>query len=159
MFGGETALTRPAPARDRIVADVEHGIKDGKLPPGHALDSEAVLAARYSVSRGTVRTALVKLADRGLIESAPGSGWFVRSADESSSPVRQDRVAAITALLRDGLVTGNWGQVGARFLSEKDLCERFNLTRYGARTVLMTLEIEGLIVAQAGRGRFIAQPK
>lgn len=146
-------MTRPAPARARIVADVERRISAGDLRPGCALDSEATLASQYSVSRGTVRTALVQLADRGLIESAPGSGWFVRSPDATTRPAR---VSAVVKQLRDELLSGNL-QPRDPFFSEKDLCERFGLTRYAARAALMALEFEGLIVAIHGRGRFVAE--
>ena len=47
-------------------------------------------------------------------------------------------------------------RVGDPLLSERDLCERYGLTRYGARTALARLEAEGLIVAVHGRGRFVA---
>jgi DNA-binding GntR family transcriptional regulator len=137
------------------VADIERRIGAGELPPDHALDSEAVLAARYSVSRGTVRTALVQLADRGLIESAPGSGWYVRSSDQPARVGGPDRVSAVRQL-REELRSGG-RQPGDRFFSEKDLCERFGLTRHAARAALMTLEVEGWIVAVHGRGRFVVE--
>lgn len=147
-------MTRPAPGRDRIVADVERGISAGELLPGQALDSEAVLADRYSVARGTVRTALVQLAERGLIESVPGSGWFVRGPGEPPRAGQSDRVSAVVGVLRQELRSGG-RQAGDPFFSEKDLCERFGLTRYAARAALMRLEVEGLIVAIHGRGRFV----
>lgn len=146
-------LTRPAPARDRIVADVVRGIEDGTLAVGQVLDSEAVLARRYSVSRGTVRTALLQLAGAGVIESVPGTGWFVR--DEQAHSGSQKRIPAVTQELREELRSEAWADPGRRFLSEKDLSERFGLTRYGARAVLSALELEGLIVAIHGRGRFV----
>jgi DNA-binding GntR family transcriptional regulator len=150
-------VTRPAPGRDRIVADVERGIRAGELLPGQALDSEAVLAERYSVARGTVRAALAQLADRGLIESVPGSGWFVRGAGEPPRG-QADRVSAVVGELREELRSGG-RKAGDPFFSEKDLCERFGLTRYAARAALMRLEVEGLIVAVHGRGRFVAGVK
>jgi len=148
-------LTRPAPARDRIVADVVRGIEDGTLAAGQVLDSEAVLARRYSVSRGTVRTALLQLAGAGAIESIPGTGWFVRGAGAQASSGPQKRIPAVVQELREELRSAVWVDPGKRFLSEKDLCERFDLTRYGARAVLSALEHEGLIVTVHGRGRFV----
>jgi Transcriptional regulators len=44
---------------------------------GDRLPSERTLAARYGVSRVTMRAALTELADRGMVESAAARGWFV----------------------------------------------------------------------------------
>lgn len=43
------------------------------------MDSEAELGRRYGVSRVTVRRALERLRDEGLITSRRGSGWYVVS--------------------------------------------------------------------------------
>ncbi|MFE2374689.1 GntR family transcriptional regulator [Streptomyces sp. NPDC059398] len=56
----------------------------GDMRPGDRLPSERVLAERYQVSRVTLRSALNRLAEEGLIASAPARGWFLqedRSAD------------------------------------------------------------------------------
>jgi GntR family transcriptional regulator len=45
--------------------------------PGDRLPSERALAARYAVSRVTMRAALAEQAARGMIESAPARGWFM----------------------------------------------------------------------------------
>ena len=146
-------MVRAAPARDQIVVDVERRIDSGDLQPGHAIDSEASFAARFGVARGTVRAALTELADRGLIEAVPGKGWFVRVDGGSSAGAREigEVVDELRAELRSGA-----RRVGDPFLSEKDLCERYGLTRYGARTAFARLEAEGLVVAVHGRGRFVA---
>ncbi|WP_030183387.1 GntR family transcriptional regulator [Streptomyces sp. NRRL S-813] len=44
---------------------------------GDRLPSERTLAARYEVSRVTMRAALMDLAARGMVESAAARGWFV----------------------------------------------------------------------------------
>lgn len=145
-------MTRPAPARDRIVADIERRIGSGELPPGRTVASESELAARFAVSRGTVRDALNQLAVRGVIASVPGKGWFVREPDWHPAPV--DRTAVIDELraeLRSGTRTA-----GDPFLSEKGVSERFGLSRYSARSALAVLEAEGLVVTIHGRGRFVA---
>jgi GntR family transcriptional regulator len=69
----ETAGTRYAATADQIWrASTEDG-----LEPGDRLESERVLATRYSVSRETVRAALGLLADRGLVRSTRARGWYV----------------------------------------------------------------------------------
>jgi len=68
----------PAPAKrgDRIRADIERAILDGKLAPGEKLDEEAI-ARRHRTSRTPVREALQHLASRGLVELRPNAGAFV----------------------------------------------------------------------------------
>jgi DNA-binding GntR family transcriptional regulator len=147
-------LVRAAPARDQIVVDVERRIDSGDLQPGVALDSEAAFSARFGVARGTVRAALTELADRGRIEAVPGKGWFVRVTD--GSPTRTHEIGEVVDELRKELRSGV-RHAGDPFLSETDLCERYGLTRYGARTAFARLEAEGLVVAVHGRGRFVAE--
>lgn len=55
-------------------------ILSGELTAGTRLPSELDLAASQGTSRGAVRGALAALARQGLIESRPGAGWFVHSA-------------------------------------------------------------------------------
>lgn len=144
-------LTRPAPARDEIVADVERRIGIGEFVPGRPVTSESELAAQFAVSRGTVRSALNHLAARGLIESVPGKGWYPLDPGCPAHAV-SDRASVLAALR---------AEAGARvaddpFLSEKGVCDRFGLSRHAARSALAVLEAEGLIVAIHGRGRFVA---
>ncbi|MGI9002250.1 MAG: GntR family transcriptional regulator [Pseudonocardia sp.] len=137
------------------MADVEERIDSGTLRPGDLLDSESALTARYEVSRGTVRTALVKLAEGGRIESVPGKGWFVCVVNEPDRAGGKPDVPAVVVELRNELQSGSYRD-GDLFMSEKDLCERFGLTRYGARRAFAALEADGLVVAVHGRGRFVS---
>lgn len=52
--------------------------------PGHVLPSESELSQEFGVSRVTVRRALERLRDEGLLDSRQGFGWFVAAA-----PVQQ----------------------------------------------------------------------
>jgi GntR family transcriptional regulator len=69
--GSDTALWRQ-------VADLlDQAVAAGEFPVGERLPSEAELTSRFGVSRVTLRQALRALADRGLIRSEAGKGWFV----------------------------------------------------------------------------------
>ena len=70
--------TPAVPLYRRIAADLSATIQAGELPPGHLLPSEADLAARYGVSRGTARQALLTLDAAGLIETRQGCRRRVR---------------------------------------------------------------------------------
>lgn len=57
---------------------IREQILDGSFSIGSRLPSELELAQLHDVSRQMVRTALMTLARQGLVESRPGSGWFVQ---------------------------------------------------------------------------------
>lgn len=61
----------------RVARQVGSRIADGQLRPGDRLPSERQLQGEFGVSRVTMRQALSKLVDEGLVTSSPGRGWFV----------------------------------------------------------------------------------
>lgn len=63
----------------KVADSLRHEIRDGRHPVGGLLDTEAELAARFQVSRHTVREALRLLRDDGLVSSRRGSGTRVMS--------------------------------------------------------------------------------
>ena len=72
-------MTEQAPVRkhDRIAATLGHEITAGVHLPGTRLPGEQALAARFRVSRNTLRAALAVLTEQGLIETRAGQGSFV----------------------------------------------------------------------------------
>lgn len=64
----------------RIVGDLREDVLSGRLEPDSQLPSENELAAKYGVSRPTVRRALALLRGEGLIVTKQGRGAFVRPA-------------------------------------------------------------------------------
>lgn len=75
---GATARAACGTLRSRIGAG--HFAAAGRLP------AERVLAAELGISRGTLRQALARLAEDGLILPAPQSGWHVVSAPLGEPP-------------------------------------------------------------------------
>jgi len=62
----------------RFIADDLRGkIKSGQLVPNEKLPTEGELCDQYEASRNTVREAIRRLTDEGLLESRPGQGTFV----------------------------------------------------------------------------------
>ncbi len=60
-----------------IYDDLTAEICSGRLPIGSVIPSENELADRYHVSRPTVRKAIARLAEAGLVRRRPGAGTMV----------------------------------------------------------------------------------
>lgn len=61
----------------KVSADLKHALSHGVYAPGDRLPTETELAARYSVSRPTVRAALRELETLSLVRTQHGVGTFV----------------------------------------------------------------------------------
>lgn len=67
----------PVPLYFQVAQQLEAAIRAGELPPGGRLDNELELAARYRLSRPTVRQAIQHLVDKGLLVRKRGVGTQV----------------------------------------------------------------------------------
>lgn len=65
---------------EQIATTLRREIEQGAFEPTGKLPSEAELSDRFAVSRVTVRLALGRLDDAGVIERKQGKGTFVRQA-------------------------------------------------------------------------------
>lgn len=61
-------------------------------------------------------------------------------------------------LLKGEITSSRW-HVGERLPSERELCEKFNLSRTTVREAIDSLVSEGLLRRERGRGTFVAEPK
>lgn len=68
---------RPAKLADAIADRLEQLILEGSLSPGERLLPERELAAKFDVSRPSLREALDKLEKKGLVHSGKGGATFV----------------------------------------------------------------------------------
>ena len=71
----------PVPFYFQLAELLEHEIAQGLLKPGERLPSEPELCEAHDLSRTTIRQALGRLEQRGLIERRKGQGTFVRSGE------------------------------------------------------------------------------
>ncbi len=120
---------------DEIAGALRSRVEAGEFAAGGALPSEAELCAAYSASRVTVRRALEKLHDEGLIASRRGVGWYL-----VADPLRQTlgRLGTIEAQLSDAGISStrkvlDFGFVAAparvrRVLGERRVLEVRRLT-------------------------------
>ena len=70
----------------RIADDLRESIHSGHLAPGSEMPSENELAAEYSTTRKTARSALAILRSEGLITTGQGRRNYKRSAGMMSAP-------------------------------------------------------------------------
>ncbi|MGY5129941.1 GntR family transcriptional regulator [Streptomyces nigrescens] len=127
----------------QISESLRQEIEKGKI--SEALPSEAELMSTYGVGRTTVGRALKVLKADGVIESVQGSGWYVAGTGD-----RRPLVDKVVDLLRAEAT-----KVGDTFPSEKELCERFEVSRTAVRSAIAQLEGRGLIAMGANRRRQI----
>jgi GntR family transcriptional regulator len=83
---------------EEIAGDLRRRLAGGEFSASRLLPSEAELGAAYAASRVTVRKALDRLRDEGLVSSRQGRGW-----QPAMDPLRQTlgRLGTIEAQLSD----------------------------------------------------------
>ena len=67
------------PRYEQLRDTLRERVTSGEWPPGSALPAEADLAKQYKVALGTMRQAIARAVDDGLLERVHGKGTFVRS--------------------------------------------------------------------------------
>jgi GntR family transcriptional regulator len=90
-----------------IADDLRAQVKNGQLEPNAKLPTEEKLSDKYEASRNTVREAIRRLTDEGLLESRPGQGTFVAR-----------KVNPFVTVLTADAKTGFGGGETAAYLSE-----------------------------------------
>lgn len=89
------------PARPSATATAEHALRTaivtGELAPGERLPPERELAARFGISRLTLRAALATLAAAGLVSVRHGSGYTVRDVRASGGTDLLPQLLALAA--------------------------------------------------------------
>lgn len=80
-------MSAPAPRHDAIAAELRTAILRGTYRPGDRLPAERDLASRLRANRGSVREALRKLEQQGLVAIRHGGGATVRGPEHASLDV------------------------------------------------------------------------
>ena len=99
---GETAR-RPRTLAQELVQALAARIREGRIPAGEKLPTEAALMAEFGVSRTVVREALSQLQAAGLVQTRHGIGTFVLAppSDEGFrvDPQQLETLRDVVALL------------------------------------------------------------
>ncbi|MDZ7732920.1 MAG: GntR family transcriptional regulator [Acidimicrobiia bacterium] len=82
-------VTRPTRSRldEQIVDQIVEAVIEGRLPVGAPLPAERELAGQLGVNRTSLRQALARLEQIGLVTSRQGSGTVVRDLAALTDPV------------------------------------------------------------------------
>jgi GntR family transcriptional regulator len=102
------------PLHRQVRDAIAERVAAGQWRPGQRLPSERRLCETFGVSRVTVRRALGSLVDEGVLEVAPGRGWFVATGPLSEPPnlllsftaMARARGLEPTAIVREHAVRG-----------------------------------------------------
>jgi GntR family transcriptional repressor for pyruvate dehydrogenase complex len=132
---------------EQIVQHVEQEILSGALAPGVRLPPERDLAARFGVSRASIREALSALQSRGFIESRQGGGTIVRmTPDTSLSVPLADQFA------RSGVTIRNPLEVRAIFEPQTAALAAERATAAETATMRDLVRAQEAVVAAGGLG-------
>lgn len=80
----------PEPLWLQAAEAIARDIADGSLPRGTRLPAERELCQRLAISRVTLRRALQKLVDDGLVAPSHGRGWYVGVSPHGGGAARND---------------------------------------------------------------------
>jgi GntR family transcriptional regulator len=68
------------------------------------------------------------------------------------------RYYQLREIIRERIVSGDWSP-GALIPSERELCERYGISRMTARQSITDLVNEGLLYREQGKGTYVGRPK
>ncbi|MGE3795634.1 MAG: GntR family transcriptional regulator [Dehalococcoidia bacterium] len=141
---------------DALAEPLRNQITAGVLAPGAFLLSEAGLARAAGTTRHSIRRALFRLQERGMIEPVAGRGWVVLGAMEvGQADYTLPRYRQIAAEIQAAIETGRL-RPGTALPSESELITRHRVSRGTVRQALTFLESRDLINTCAGKGRYVS---
>ena len=76
----------PEPLWLRAAETIREQVSEGALRPGSRLPPERDLCRRLDISRVTLRRALLRLVDDGVLRPSHGRGWYVASDERRDWP-------------------------------------------------------------------------
>lgn len=116
ILGGPVDKTSPIPLYFQIAENLKQAIESGAIGPGERLENEVQLSERLSVSRPTVRQAIQRLTQEGLVVRQRGVGTVVVNR-------RIQRRLALSSLYEDLMASGRepaTSVLSVRFVSPDD---------------------------------------
>jgi DNA-binding FadR family transcriptional regulator len=160
---------RRASLVDEIVTRVQKEILDGRWVPGQALPPERELAERWGVNRTSLKYALVRMEEVGLIRTKHGVGSIVQDVARDGGadllkylvgPEEQPDLLFLREILESRVyIAGAFAALAARRRTKKDIVELTGILEELAKKISDSAEaqrIENLFMralARAGQNR------
>jgi DNA-binding GntR family transcriptional regulator len=147
---------RPTRLQRELAQRIAQAMRGGTFLHGEHL-SEKVLTEKYAVSRTPVRGALKLLAEQGLVDFRPNSGYFVVADGEATAlppaHMAQPETVGMTAddLNRRIIDDRSSGRLNATF-TDSDLLQRYGIPRSVLVKTLVRMAADGLIEKRQGHG-------
>jgi DNA-binding GntR family transcriptional regulator len=138
---------------DSLAHPLREQILTGELASGVLLPSESELARDAGITRYSIRKALLRLQNEGLIEPVAGRGWAVVDQSTGGSGLLP-RYRRIAGELRNAMEAGQLVP-GSVLPSEANLVAAYGVSRATVRRALASLEADGLISTHPGKGRYV----
>jgi GntR family transcriptional regulator len=126
----------PVPFYFQLAELLEEEIVSGRWEPGARVASESELCSRYGLSRTTIRQALGRLEQKGLVSREKGRGTFV-----SDSRPRSWRIQSTEGFFHDEFLRAG-RQVTSRVLR----LERTALPRWASDALALPADSAGVVV-------------
>ena len=126
----------PVPIPTQLQGQIEYGVSTGDFPPGSRLPSVREISMRLGISPVTVSSVYRALRAKGLVESRPGHGTFVRSDGELGDDVTD---------VVDNALRGTWRLAQRNGVSARDLIERLqHLVAHTTNTAALRILFVGV---------------
>ncbi len=107
----------------RIVHAIVEAIDQGRYTTGMRLPGERELAEEYSVSRPTIREAMIALEIRGLVEARHGSGLYVTAITPQTTDQPELDIGAFELIEARILFEGEAAAVAATVIDDEAVAE------------------------------------
>ena len=115
--------TEPHPAAEQrlyrvVAAKIQDLIREDSIKPGTRLPAERDLAAKLSVSRASLREALIALELSGIVEVRGGSGVYVSEKTSSPSDVAEGGPGPFEVLAARRLIESEVAAIAAKMATD-----------------------------------------
>ena len=125
----------------QIARQIEAQLSKGLWKIGDRLPAERELAQRFSVSRQTIREAVIALEVDGVLEVVPGSGVYVRSIHAKLELTVNAQMSAFEILEARALFEGESAALAARNTDDDQILELEELLEQMRETLKQDVEL------------------
>ncbi|MFK0166868.1 FCD domain-containing protein [Rhizobium sp. NPDC090279] len=141
----------PRQGRYRLANQILDLARNARFEPGHHL-REQQLGDLIGVSRTPVRSALLLLAERGIVEARRNQGFFLKVLPEELLRVGVEVPATADQDLYSRIVEDRLSGALSETFTQSEIARRFDVDRVLLQRTLTHLVNDGLLARNSGRG-------